>query len=165
MPYKYIKNDEGNFVCPDCGVTKKNQNTMHYHMKKHEEQLDFVCKHCNKAFLQKQTLDLHIRSKHSDLADSTDDKKYKCPFDNCDFTALTKGNCVIHCLRVHFQEEIKKILSVDNATKTYYCNECGNDFNSSSSFYYHCKRCIQTDKNNEKYNKLDNIAALQEVSA
>jgi predicted RNA-binding Zn-ribbon protein involved in translation (DUF1610 family) len=26
MPLKYIKNEDGNFVCPDCGVIKKNQN-------------------------------------------------------------------------------------------------------------------------------------------
>ena len=29
MTLKYIKNEDGDFVCPDCGVIKKNQNTMH----------------------------------------------------------------------------------------------------------------------------------------
>ena len=69
MPLKYIKDEDGNFVCshPGCGFTKRNQSTLHYHMKKHEEQLDHICKTCKKQFLQKQTLDLHIRSKHPEL--------------------------------------------------------------------------------------------------
>ena len=144
MPLKYVKDEEGNFVCPHpgCGIKKKNQNTMHYHMKKHEEQLDYTCKTCKKQFLQKQTLDLHIRSKHPELANDNDEKKFKCPFDNCDFKALTKGNCVIHCLRVHFQDEINDIMIKDEETKMIYCNECQKEFSSSTAFYYHCKNCF-----------------------
>lgn len=157
MTLKYIKNEDGHFVCPDCGVIKKNQNTMHYHMKKHEEQLSHVCKVCKKGFLQKQTLELHMRSKHPDILKdtSTDDKKFKCPFDNCEFSALTKGNCIIHCLRVHFQEEIKNMLSVNTENK-YCCNECNQEFNSSCSFYYHCKSCINFGKSN-KFEKIREI--------
>ena len=126
MPMKYIKDDEGNFVCPypNCGFTKRNQSTLHYHMKKHEEELSYTCKVCKKGFLQKQNLELHIRSKHPEIQESNDTKKFKCPFDTCDFTALTKGNCVIHCLRVHFQDEIDSIMTKDNETKMIYCNEC-----------------------------------------
>jgi len=162
MPLKYIKNEQGNFVCPDCGVTKKNQNTMHYHMKKHEEQLTHVCKACKKGFLQKQTLDLHMRSKHPELVKNetnSEDKKFKCPFDNCTFSALTKGNCVIHCLRVHFQDEIKNMMIVNNETKTIECNECGTEFNSSCAFYYHCKGCMNIDKKNDKYVRFQGITA------
>jgi hypothetical protein len=155
MPLKYTKNEDGNFVCPDCGVVKKNQNTMHYHMKKHEEQLSHICKACKKGFLQKQTLDLHMRSKHPELMKDTssDDKKFKCPFDNCDFSALTKGNCIIHCLRVHFQDEINNIMIKDNETKTICCNECDKEFSSSCAFYYHCKGCMNLDENSIKYQK------------
>jgi hypothetical protein len=161
MPLKYIKDDDGNFVCPDCGVKKKNQSTMHYHMKKHEEQLTHTCKACKKGFLQKQTLDLHMRSKHPELMKdiATNEKKFKCPFDDCDFSALTKGNCVIHCLRVHFQDEIKQIMNNDNETKCIHCEECGNEFNSSCSFYYHCKGCVPFDKNGDKFKKFQEIAA------
>jgi hypothetical protein len=156
MPLKYVKDEEGNFVCPHpgCGFTKKNQSTLHYHMKKHEEQLDYTCKTCKKQFLQKQTLDLHIRSKHPELADDTDEKKFKCPFNNCDFKALTKGNCVIHCLRVHFQDEINEIMIKDEETKMIYCNECQKEFSSSTAFYYHCKNCLTLDPNDEKVVKL-----------
>lgn len=162
MPLKYIKNEDGNFVCPDCGITKKNQNTMHYHMKKHEEQLTHICKACKKGFLQKQTLDLHMRSKHPELikdSANTTDKKFKCPFDNCEFSALTKGNCVIHCLRVHFQDEIKNMMIVNNDTKTIECNECATEFNSSCAFYYHCKGCMNIDKKNDKYVRFQGITA------
>lgn len=156
MPLKYTKNDNGEFVCPDCGITKKNQSTMHYHMKKHEEQLTHVCKSCKKGFLQKQTLDLHIRSKHPDLVkDDNSDKKFKCPFDNCEFSALTKGNCIIHCLRVHFQDEINNIMVKDNETKMIYCNECDKEFSSSCAFYYHCKGCLDFNKSDAKYKKFE----------
>jgi hypothetical protein len=162
MTLKYFKNEEGLFVCPDCGVTKKNQSTMHYHIKKHQEELNYICKECKKGFLQKQTLDLHMKSKHPESlrTDSCCNKRFCCPFDNCEFSALTKGNTVIHCLRVHFAEEIKKIMNIDTTTndrKSYHCNECCNDFNSSSAFMYHCKDCISFDKDTDKYTKLKEI--------
>jgi hypothetical protein len=161
MPMKYTKNENGDFVCPDCGVVKKNQSTMFYHMKKHEEELNYVCKACKKGFLQKQTLDLHMRSKHPELVKDTNttDKKFKCPFDNCEFSALTKGNCVIHCLRVHFQDEINEMMAKDNETKMIYCNECNKEFSSACAFYYHCKTCIDFNKNDEKYQTLQEIIA------
>lgn len=159
MPLKYIKDEDGNFVCPypNCTFTKKNQSTLHYHMKKHEDELTHICKICKKGFLQKQNLDLHIRSKHPELLKQTDTdtKTFNCPFDNCDFTAITKGNCIIHCLRVHFQDEINNIMIKDNETKTIHCNECEKEFSSSCAFYYHCKNCIT---HNEKYKKLQEIA-------
>ncbi len=163
MPFKYIKNDDGDFVCPHpgCGFTKRNQSTLHYHMKKHEEQLDHICKTCKKQFLQKQTLDLHIRSKHPELIkDSISlDKKFKCPFDNCEFAALTKGNCIIHCLRVHYQDEINNLMIKNAETKTICCNECQKEFSSSCAFYYHCKACMDFNKNDEKYKKFEEICA------
>lgn len=158
MTIKYTKNEAGEFVCPDCGVIKKRQNSMHYHMKKHMEELNYVCKACNKGFLQKQTLDLHLRSKHPELLKQEEEKelgrKFHCPFDDCEFKALTKGNCIIHCLRVHFQEEIREIMDVRMDTKTIVCMECDKEFHSSCSFYYHCKDCMIFDESDEKYEKL-----------
>jgi hypothetical protein len=163
MPLKYIKNENGEFVCPHpgCGFTKRNQSTLHYHMKKHEEQLEHVCKVCKKQFLQKQTLELHIRSKHPEIIkdSSTAEKKFKCPYDDCNFAALTKGNCIIHCLRIHFQEEINKILVKDEETKIIHCNECKKEFSSSCSFYYHCKGCITFNKTDAKYKKFEEICS------
>jgi len=161
MTYTYIKNEDDHFVCPTCAVVKKNQNTMFYHMKKHEEQLTHICKACKKGFLQKQTLDLHIRSKHPELLkdNGSNEKKFKCPFDDCEFSALTKGNCVIHCLRVHFQDEISEMMVKDNETKIITCNECDKEFTNSCAFYYHCKGCITFDKTDDKYKKFEELTA------
>ncbi len=142
MTLTYTKNDKGQFVCPHCGITKDKQNTMHYHMRKHEEEPSHTCKVCKKGFLQKQTLDMHMKSRHPEISTDETSKKFKCPFDKCEFSALTKGNCVTHCLRVHFQEEIKKIMTVDEDTKEIECDECNETFSSSTAFYYHCKKCI-----------------------
>ena len=157
MTLTYVKNENGHFVCPDCHVVKTRQNSMHYHMKKHLEELNHVCKTCKKGFLQKQTLDLHIRSKHPELQPE-ETKKFSCPFDGCSFSALTKGNCVIHCLRVHFQEEMKNRMKVDQETKSISCTECNDDFQSSCSFYYHAKKCILT-KKDDKFKKLEEIGS------
>lgn len=161
MPMKYIKNEDGDFVCPHpgCGFTKRNQSTLHYHMKKHEQQLEHICKTCKKQFLQKQTLDLHIRSKHPELVKDAEEKKYTCPFDGCNFAALTKGNCIIHCLRVHFQDEINNLMLKDAETKTICCTECDKEFSSSCAFYYHCKGCLTFKESDKKYQKLNEIAA------
>jgi len=158
MLFTYFKNDAGQFVCPDCGAIKNRQNSMHYHMKKHQEELNHICKCCKKGFLQKQTLDLHIRSKHPEMLQVEQQiKKFKCPMENCNFTALTKGNCVIHCLRIHFQEEMKEVMNVHNDTKTITCNECATEFNNSCGFYYHCKDCVVFNKEDDKVQKLKEI--------
>ncbi len=161
MPIKYTKNDEGHFVCPHCGITKEKQNTMHYHIRKHEEQVSHTCKVCKKGFLQKQTLELHMKSRHADYLKAQGDEASKvyCPFDDCNFSALTKGNCIIHCLRVHFKEEVQKIMNVDNETKTITCEECDKEFTSSCAFYYHCKNCVPFDENSEKYELFQGITA------
>lgn len=155
MTITYHKNADGHFVCPECHVVKKRQNSMHYHMKKHMEELNHVCKVCNKGFLQKQTLDLHLRSKHPEDVEE-EVKRFACPFDGCDFHALTKGNCVIHCLRIHFPEQMKERMHVSE--KVIHCNGCDTDFQSSCSFYYHCKNCMKVEKD-PHFKKLQEITA------
>lgn len=144
MTLTYIKNENGHFVCPECNVVKARQNSMHYHMKKHLEERSHVCKSCKKGFLQKQTLDLHVRSKHPELVEE-EKTAFACPFDGCTFEAMTKGNCVIHCLRIHFQEQLKERMEVLN-DKSIHCKTCSHTFPSSSSFYYHCKKCVSDEK-------------------
>lgn len=157
MPFTYYKNENGDFICQDCGVTKRRQNSMHYHMKKHLEELEYKCKTCNKQFLQKQTLDLHNRSKHPELLQTN--TKYECPLDNCEFNALTKGNLIIHILRLHFQDEISAIMMNDQERKVITCYSCEKEFNSSCGFYYHCKGCISFDEDDDKYKKVQYMFA------
>ena len=119
----YIKNEDGHFVCPQCGVVKQKQNTMNMHYHTHDETPSHTCKACKKGFLQKQALDLHIQSRHPELLKDDDStKKFQCPFDDCNFSAITKGNCIIHCLRVHFVNKINKIMIKDEDTKTFCCD-------------------------------------------
>jgi hypothetical protein len=139
----YIKNDDGHFVCPHCGEVKEKQNTMHYHMKKHEGEMPFKCKTCKKGFLQKQTLDLHIQAKHPELIESENKKKkeYCCPFEDCAFTALSKGNRRIHCMRTHYKKQLSDY--IEKSGSTYTCLICSEEYDNSTHFYYHIGECAK----------------------
>jgi len=132
---KYIKNEQGWFVCPNCNIVKEHQNTMYYHMKKHEGKLPFECDVCKKDFMQKTSLELHKISKHNYT--NTNNNTYKCGVTGCNFTAITKANRRIHCLRKHFKEEIDRITGENNE-----CRSCKNVFLSNTAFYYHAITCI-----------------------
>jgi tRNA(Ile2) C34 agmatinyltransferase TiaS len=155
MPIKYAKNNDGLFVCPQCHTTAKNQSTMHYHMKRHMNDLKYDCKHCDKTFLQKQSLDVHMRFKHTKEVEKADEA-YECPFD-CEFSSPVKGNCVIHIIRVHFQEELQQIMYPQADTKMILCGGCNEEFKSNSAFIYHCKRCLDLSEQTEKNEALKNF--------
>lgn len=163
MPLKYVRTEDGRFECPTCGVIKENQNTMHYHMKKHDSSLPFSCKYCKKGFLQKQTLDFHIRSKHADSESekSTESETvYPCPFSSCEFEAKTKGNLRTHCMRTHFQEDADQLMLSDEVTHEICCVECEHGFKSKTAFYYHALDCIplpENDKRKRAYEELVKI--------
>lgn len=147
MGSKYIKNDEGDFVCPSCDIVKKNQNTMYYHMKKHEGKLQFECDICKKDFIQKSSLELHKISKHTN---QPKEDMYSCVFEDCESESLTKANRRIHCLRKHFKDEIAAILEKD----TNACNTCKATFQSLTAFYYHATDCIRVSGNRAEMLKL-----------
>ena len=136
MSLKYIRNEDGHFVCPNCNIIKEKQNTMYYHMLKHEGKLPYECSICKKDFLQKAALDVHMASKHRDK--NTEDKQtYKCCIKNCKFSAVTKANRRIHVIRKHFKTELEQIIEENNT-----CNRCNKNFKSTTSFYYHAVDCI-----------------------
>jgi hypothetical protein len=137
MSSKYIKNEQGWFVCPNCNVVKENQNTMYYHMKKHEGKLPFECDICKKDFIQKTSLELHKLSKHKDR-DTNKIDTFKCCFDGCKFEAITKANRRIHCMRKHFKNETDIILDEENS-----CKACKTKFSSTTAFYYHAISCVR----------------------
>ena len=138
MPLEYVRNAEGHFVCQFCDQVKKNQNTMHYHLKKHEGTLGYECNLCKKQFLHKNSLELHKTAKH------TNERKdcLECPEEGCEFKALTKANMMIHHMRIH-----KKALSLKNLQKNdggdCSCKKCKKDFSSDTGFYYHAYKCLQ----------------------
>ena len=145
----YLKNEAGDYLCPDCGTTKKNQNTMHYHMKKHllekAEEKPFACTHCAiPAFLTKAALDAHMtrlagRGGHPVPTDALNE--ITCPFDGCDFSDINKGNVRTHCMRVHVGDEVRALLDRGEA-KDIKCKNCSLDFNNIGSFYYHSIGCV-----------------------
>ena len=140
MVYKYIRNEAGEFVCPHCQVVKKNQNTMHYHMKKHDGELPHECKHCKQRFLLPRILNLHLSAKHADKEKVEVEEQFKCPHDDCDYSSLTKANRRIHYFRVHMKDIISK--NVEKNDDAYTCKGCNKELNSQTSMYYHIGTCI-----------------------
>jgi hypothetical protein len=129
MVYTYTKNANGDFLCTICGETKKNQNTMHYHMKKHEGKLPFECSICHKEFLHSSVLSLHMTARHSKEPPGT----LSCPV--CPFKTLTKANRILHFVRHHCTEEIQKFTSTSSTQN--HCPTCSKECNSSTAFLYH----------------------------
>jgi hypothetical protein len=162
---KYIRNADGHFVCPTCNVVKQNQSTMHYHMRKHTNKTPFECRFCNKGFLQRTAMDLHIRSRHSDMltegtskSSSHTARSFICPFEGCKVKSLTRGNLRTHCMRSHFQEESDYICIEDDDSNEFQCIECEKSFKSKTAFYYHCHGCISLDDDDERRILLRQIA-------
>lgn len=172
---KYFKNSAGEYACPDCPYTARNMSTMHYHYKKHSGVTNYVCKTCNKQFLQKQTLDNHIFTQHpttpqtipatikfSDLkarklAKPTNlalpptqtpppaIKVHTCPVADCDFSSISKGNCRIHCMRIHYGTYSNAQLE-RGADGGCICKLCSAEFKSLTHAYYHMASCLATTK-------------------
>ncbi len=151
MPLKYIINADGEFVCEFCGFTAgpKNQSTMHYHLKKHQESKKHKCEHCNYSCVQKCTMDAHVKAKH---ASEENRKMVSCPCGGCKFKSLTKSNCRIHYLRQHCGDLIEPVLE----DKTH-CSTCQKTFASPSAFYYHVISCIAFDEGDERIQQLQSI--------
>ena len=138
MVYIYTKNSDGLFVCQHCGETRKNQNTMHYHLKKHEGNLPFACTLCDKQFLHASTLELHRKAQH----DKEEERMFKCPVSGCTFKGtLTRSNLIVHYVRKHKKEEATKAM-IKTEKGLYKCGICDKETNSLSAFHYHVAGCL-----------------------
>ncbi len=134
----YIKNENGHFVCPHCGQVREKQNTMYYHMLTHNGKLPYECSICEKGFTQKQELTLHMQRRHPEEA--TDEKpEICCPFPNCNFSDVRKGNVKTHCMRKHAEKYTKENI---DATDGYHCNVCEFESRSAAGIYYHLSSCL-----------------------
>ena len=138
MVFEYIKREDGLYVCPQCGETKRLQTTMYYHMKKHTGKFPYECHHCKKGFLHSSTRDLHIKAQH----EKVEEKMFRCPVEGCPYKgSLTKANLLIHYVRKHCKDEAAAILSTDGTTTS--CKCCSKTCNSMTSFHYHAATCIK----------------------
>ncbi len=134
---RYIKDENGHFLCPHCGVTKENQNTMYYHMQRHEGRLPHECGICKKGFIQKTELQLHTLKYHPvDEAPA----KTACPIDGCDFADYRKGNVRTHLMRKHAAPLLEEIIS-RTAAGNWHCACCEATIGSAAGFYYHLYGC------------------------
>ncbi len=138
---KYLKNADGKYVCPYCNITKTHMSTMHYHMKKHDPTQPFACIYCDKKFVYKQYLDLHYASKHTN--EIKENRKYTCPYTNCDFHSNIYSNIRTHYMRIHCKDIVDSIITSCNEQTQFQCTICNNKYNNSTSFYYHAYTCVQ----------------------
>lgn len=139
-------NEEGsqlNFICPVCGKTYDDKETLGKHLETHT---GFECKVCGKSYTTKSNLQTHMR-KHNG------DKPYNCSYcDKC-FTSL----CVLKVhLRTHTGEKpfvcptcgvsfaknihLKRHLSIHTGIKPHECKICNKRFSRSD----HLKRHVQS---------------------
>lgn len=140
---KYVRNDDGHFVCPDCGKVTEKQNTMYYHIKKnHTKDLPFECKKCAGCprFLQKSSYLHHLATIHPEDDGGESNPyagvSYTCPFGDCGHSTHTKANLLIHYARSHCKAWIPSF------TKDCKCSGCKKEFASSSAYLYHSVSCL-----------------------
>ena len=158
MVYTYVRNEDGDFVCPHCQkvVCGDNQSTMHYHLKKHAGDLPHECKHCKDRFPQLDLLRRHERARHPDKRTPTDeDEVYECPHETCHYSSLTKANRRIHYFRVHMKDIIDT--TVRKTDDKYICNTCNKEMNSHTSLYYHIGDCIQLPVNDNRIDEFTEV--------
>ena len=134
MGFEYKKDEHGHYLCGVCGETREKQNTMFYHLQKHEGKMSHTCGECKKQFYQKYALNNHMKLHHS-----TDPKNegMKCPFNNCESKFQKKEHCRVHIARNHVRETIEKWIDKKEGSKIHTCNQCKNDFNSYPAILYH----------------------------
>lgn len=141
MTFDYLRTEDGSFQCPHCNFTKKNQSTVHMHIKaKHSGTFKHKCQHCNYETCAKQTLDNHIIAKHPTEAGNKD-KEFICPDLCCSFESLTKAGLRSHYLLKHLPNETNKFLGKTDAGDIQ-CTHCGSEFKSKPSFIYHLVNCL-----------------------
>ena len=136
MVYKYAKNSTGEYVCNICGETRKKQNTMHYHIKSHEDHLPYKCNHCLMEFKAKYSLEIHTKTQHN----AVEEKLYRCPQEGCRFKgSITKSNLIIHFIRIHCKSDVERIRD------GLICTVCNKESKSLTAFHYHVGSCIIID--------------------
>jgi hypothetical protein len=135
MVFEYKKNEAGHYVCGICGEVKERQNTMHYHLKKHEGTMPHECSQCHKRFYQKYALDDHMKTRHPAKPDEV--ASLACPFGDCDQKFHKKLHLRVHIARNHVREMVDKWIKKQADTGHYTCTCCNSDYKSHPAILYH----------------------------
>lgn len=139
MTFEYIRTESGEFKCPHCEFTKKNQSTVHMHIKaKHNGTFKHKCEHCTYECAARQTLENHVISKHPEQVDVV--REFACPCNGCEFESLTKGGLRSHYLLKHLAKYVSTYFA--KSDEGIQCSHCGTGFNSKPSFIYHLVNCL-----------------------
>jgi len=150
MTFEYIRTADGEFQCPHCPFTKKNQSTVHMHIKaKHSGTYKHKCEHCNYETNFKQALDNHINARHPEDTDNVS-KEYVCP-EGCGFESLTKAGLRSHYLLKHLASEVAKFYGKKECGQIQ-CTSCGSEFKSKPSYIYHLVNCLS-----EEIKSIENV--------
>jgi hypothetical protein len=156
---EYIRTEDGQFKCPHCGVQKRIQSTMHYHMRKCSEPNENECTICNTTFYSKQSLAIHNQIRHGGAAPvqpqaQTQQQQpakialHSCPIPGCTVKPATKGNRRTHCMRKHFADITDKYMSrLEHGD--YHCSLCSADFSNSTHYYYHAADCLKANASDD----------------
>jgi len=155
---KYVRNAQGQFVCPHCDKITEKQNTMYYHIKKiHDQDLPFECTHCpvNPKFLQRSGYLHHMATIHADItigeANPYAGVSFVCPEPDCGHSTHTKSNMIIHYARSHCKTW------VPTYAKDTACTSCNKTYASSSAYLYHAPTCFHTSAPIAQVNMLSRI--------
>ena len=140
MTFKYERNENGDCICPHCGITKPKVSTMSMHRRMCEGDLPHECAHCDYTCLSRQRLVDHMSAKHPNSEEAKRAHLLKCPVDGCTFQTLTIGNRIIHFMRKHCMRQVATILETSNTT--FDCKQCSKKFQSNTAFQYHAAHCI-----------------------
>jgi hypothetical protein len=138
MPFQYERTESGDFKCPYCDFAKKNQSTVHMHIRaKHSGSFKYKCEHCDYETSTKQNLDNHIIAKHKEEAGEVE-KDHGCIY--CEFSSRTKGGLRSHYMLKHLATITTSMLKKDE--KGCECTSCKEVFKSKPAFVYHVPQCM-----------------------
>lgn len=133
---EYHRTESGEYKCPHCDYVKKNQSTVHMHIKaKHYGTYKHKCSTCDYEASTKQILERHIEAKHSSTK-----KGFTCL---CGYECRQKSQLRSHYLLKHFAEETNDLMEKQK-DKIVECKECHELFKSKPAFVYHVPKCFST---------------------
>jgi hypothetical protein len=142
MVFDYIRTENGDYQCPHCDYVKKNQSTVHMHIRaKHGGSFKHKCEHCEYETTTKQNLENHLQSKHATETTKVE-KNFKCT--DCKFETRTKAGLRSHYMLKHLTTEMNEMLG-KKESGGHQCTICGEEFKSKPAFVYHSPKCLDND--------------------
>jgi hypothetical protein len=88
------------YQCPACHYISIKGRGMRQHIKQVHESIKIGCPKCNRM-IRDINLRTHLEDEHSDMLE----KRFKCTYEDCTYTASKKGNIVSHIKKVHKKDE------------------------------------------------------------